>query len=65
MLFQPASACYPDSGAADNKTKQKKKKISTCDLGMLLQCKCMQFSGPSGKTVASLQEGQDCKHVSN
>lgn len=30
---------------------------------MLFQCKCMQFSGPSGKTVASLQEGQDCKRV--
>lgn len=62
MLFQPASACYPESGAAD---KKKIKKIWTCDLGMLLQCKCIQFSGPSGKTVASLQEGQDCKHVSN
>lgn len=64
MLFQPASACYRDSGAADNK-KIFLKKIWTCDLGMLFQCKCIQFSGPSSKTVASLQEGQDCKHVSN
>lgn len=60
MLFQPASACYPDSGAADN---IKKKNSEPAMKAMLFQCKCMQFSGPSGKTVASLQEGQDCKRV--
>lgn len=30
---------------------------------MLFQCKCKQFSGPSGDSVASQQEGQDCKRV--
>lgn len=30
-------------------------------LATLFHRKCMQFSGPSGEAVASLQEGQDCK----